>query len=252
VSLLRDYSRQAQSYDDTRAASPSVLVPLREALAGAPGRRLADIGGGTGNYAQALVGEGWEPLVIDRSPEMLARATAKGLTVVEADAQQLPFRTASFDAAMILSVLHHVEDPPAALAEARRILRAGGRLAVGLITKEDLRALWYLDYFPVAQEWMERSHPGLDEMLEHLPGARRLPIRFADLEDASLAALAAYPQLILEQRWRRQTSFFERMERDHPGELHRGLERLAADLGDGRGPRPYGIATMLSWTKAPN
>ena len=37
MSLLRDYSNQARTYDETRAASPSVLGPLREALAGAPG-----------------------------------------------------------------------------------------------------------------------------------------------------------------------------------------------------------------------
>jgi len=79
MSLLRDYSSQARTYDETRAASPSVLGPLREALAGAPGPRLVDVGGGTGNYARALQDEGWEPLVVDREPAMLARAAAKGL-----------------------------------------------------------------------------------------------------------------------------------------------------------------------------
>ena len=70
MSLLSDYSRQAERYDRTRSASPSVLRELRKALNGAPGRRLADIGGGTGNYALALQNEGWRPVVIDRSPAM--------------------------------------------------------------------------------------------------------------------------------------------------------------------------------------
>ncbi|MFL5856000.1 MAG: class I SAM-dependent methyltransferase, partial [Solirubrobacteraceae bacterium] len=109
MSLLRDYSRQAQTYDETRSASPSVLEPLRSALAGAPGPRLLDVGGGTGNYALALREEGWEPVVCDRSPDMLARAAAKGLDVVEADAQQLPFPDASFDAVICVSMLHHVD-----------------------------------------------------------------------------------------------------------------------------------------------
>ena len=86
MSLLRDYSRQARTYDETRAASPSVLGPLREALDGAPGPRLVDVGGGTGNYSLALREEGWEPLVVDRQPEMLARAAAKGLETLQADA----------------------------------------------------------------------------------------------------------------------------------------------------------------------
>ena len=88
-----------------------MLGPLRRALAGAPGRRLADIGGGTGNYSRALRDEGWDPLVIDREPAMLARAAAKGLETLEADAQRLPLPDASVDAAMLVSMLHHVEDP---------------------------------------------------------------------------------------------------------------------------------------------
>src|SRR6185503_20169075 len=148
MSLLRDYTRQAQTYDETRAASPSVLGPLREALEGAPGRRLVDIGGGTGNYARALRDDGWDPVVVDREPAMLARAAAKGLETVQADAQRLPLGDAEFDAVMLVSMLHHVEDPAAALAEAQRVLRPGGRLAVMAFTFEDLEDQWYLDYFP--------------------------------------------------------------------------------------------------------
>ena len=56
MATRHDYARQARTYDRTRAASPSVLGPLRAALGAAPGRRLLDVGGGTGNYASALGG----------------------------------------------------------------------------------------------------------------------------------------------------------------------------------------------------
>jgi ubiquinone/menaquinone biosynthesis C-methylase UbiE len=125
MGLLADYSRQALAYDSTRAASPSVLEPLRLALAGAPGRELLDVGGGTGNYALALVEEEWKPVVADRSAQMLAHAAAKGLDTVRADATELPFADESFDAAMLVSMLHHVDAPERALAEARRVLRPG-------------------------------------------------------------------------------------------------------------------------------
>ena len=121
MSLLPDYSNQARTYDETRAASPSVLGPLREALEGAPGRRLVDIGGGTGNYSRALRDEGWDPIVVDREPGMLERAAAKGLETVQGDAQRLPLPDACADAAMLVSMLHHVEDPAAAIAEAKRV-----------------------------------------------------------------------------------------------------------------------------------
>jgi ubiquinone/menaquinone biosynthesis C-methylase UbiE len=90
MGVLPDYSRQAEHYDRTRSAS-SVLVPLRKALDGAPGRRLVDIGGGTGNYSLPLKQDGWQPVVLDRSDVMLARAAAKGLETVEANAERLPF-----------------------------------------------------------------------------------------------------------------------------------------------------------------
>lgn len=245
--LLPDYARQATSYDTTRAASPSVLRPLREALAGARGRRLADIGGGSGNYAHALAAEGWEPTVVDRSPQMLALARAKGLACVEADAQRLPFDDASFDAAILVSMLHHVADPAAALAEARRVVVPGGPVAAMLFTRQDIVGLWFLDYFPSSRPWMEATHPPLADLLRGLPGAQRIPLTYDDLQDASLAALAAHPRLVLEQRWRSQTSYFERLARDHPDELAAGLARLAADVADGREPRRPGTATVLAW-----
>lgn len=249
MSLLPDYSRQAQHYDETRAASPSLLRALREALSAAPGRRLADIGGGTGNYAAALRAEDWQPVVIDRSPAMLARARAKGLETVEADAQRLPFPDQSFDAAVMVSMLHHVENRGAALAEAQRILKRGGRLALVGFTREDAETLWILDYFPVSRPWMEQTHPPRASYESRLPGAELRRFRFEDMEDASLAALSADPERVLEAAETGATSYFERLQRDHPDHLRAGLERLREDISACRAPRAAGTATVLAWTK---
>jgi SAM-dependent methyltransferase len=247
--LLPDYGNQARSYDSTRSASPSVLGPLREALGGAPGRRLLDVGGGTGNYALALRDEGWDVVVSDRSPEMLARAAAKGLEAVAADSQALPFADASFDALICVSMLHHVDDRPRALAEQRRVLRPGGRGALMLYTREDIEHAWYHDYFPSTRAWMDASHPRLADLMDLLPGARRIELVFRDLQDASLAALSAFPAKVLDPAWRAQTSYFERLARDHPDELAAGLERLRADVESGNPPHGQGTATVLAWTK---
>jgi SAM-dependent methyltransferase len=244
--LLRDYSNQAKTYDQTRSASPSVLRTLREAIDGAPGRRLLDVGGGTGNYAAALREEGWEPIVSDRSPDMLARAAAKGLETIEADAQSLPFADESFDAVICVCMLHHVDDPARALAEQRRVLRPGGRGALMAFSREDIAGAWYLDYFPSTRAWMDASHPPVADLTTLLPCSRRIEVVFQEL-DGSLAGLTAFPEKVLEPRWRNQTSFFERLARDHPDEQAAGLERLRADIASGNRPVGRGRATVLAW-----
>lgn len=246
--LLRDYSNQARTYDETRSASAAVLAVLREALDGAPGRRLLDVGGGTGNYAAALRDEGWDVVVSDRSPGMLARAAAKGLATVEADAQSLPFGDASFDAVMCVCMLHHVDDQARALAEQRRVLRPHGRGALMAFAREDIADAWYLEYFPSTRAWMDASHPPLAELTALAPGARRIEVVLRDL-DGSLASLTAFPEKVLDPAWRRQTSFFERLARDHPDEEAAGLARLRADIEAGNPPQGLGRATVLAWTR---
>jgi SAM-dependent methyltransferase len=153
------------------------------------------------------------------------------------------------DAAMLVSMLHHVEDQPAALAEARRVLRPGGRLALMVFTREDLADQWYGDYFPSTLAWMMESHATLDELLAELPGAHRIEVVYRDLEDGSLAALAAHPERVVDPRWHRQTSYFDRLDRDHPDELASGLARLREDIAAGTAPRRPGVASVLAYEK---
>jgi demethylmenaquinone methyltransferase/2-methoxy-6-polyprenyl-1,4-benzoquinol methylase len=188
-------------------------------------------------------------VVVDREPSMLARAAAKGLETVESDAQRLPFADAVFDAVMLVSMLHHVEDPAAALAEARRVLRPGGHLALMVFTREDTEASWLNDYFPSTRAWMLRTHSTRDELLALLPGARRIEVIYRDVVDGSLAALQAYPEKIVDPAWHRQTSYFERLARDHADELQAGLARLRTDLAAGRAPREAGLASVYAWVK---
>ena len=97
---------------------------------------------------------------------------------------------------------------------------------------------------------MTESHATLDELLAVLPGAHRIEVVFRDLEDGSLAALAAHPERVVDPRWHRQTSYFERLERDHPDELAAGLTRLRGEVAAGTAPRRPGLASVLAWAKA--
>jgi ubiquinone/menaquinone biosynthesis C-methylase UbiE len=104
----------------------------RETLAQASGRTI-DLGAGTG-VNRDLFPEGVTELVMaEPDPHMLARLRAKvsegdGVTIVQASAQDLPFEDDSFDTAVFTLVLCTVPDPAAALAEAARVLKPGGKL----------------------------------------------------------------------------------------------------------------------------
>lgn len=242
-----DYAHQARSYDDTRGASPSVLRPLRAALAAAPGARLLDLGGGTGNYARALREDGFEPLVGDLSQAMLERSRGKGLAAERLDVTSLPFADGEWDAVTMISMLHLVPDWRAALAEATRVLRPGGVLVLQVFLREHLEVHWVFGYFPRSALWVWPEHQTAGELRAALPGLGLTPYRYEDLEDGSLAAMCREPALLLDPDRRSQTSFFERLERDDPDELASGLERLERDLAAARDPTQAAAAARERW-----
>jgi ubiquinone/menaquinone biosynthesis C-methylase UbiE len=105
----------------------------RELLAGASGRTI-DLGAGTGVNVDLFPGAVTELVLAEPDPHMLKKLRPKlaesGVVaeVVEAPAERLPFEDSSFDTAVFTLVLCTVPDPAAALAEAARVLRPGGRM----------------------------------------------------------------------------------------------------------------------------
>ncbi len=255
MSTRLDYARQALTYDRTRSASPSVLGPLLKALAPAPGPRLVDLGGGTGNYAAALAQSGFEPLVVDRSEAMLEAAAAKGLETLRADLTELPLADAGFDVALLNSMIHLVPDWRRGLVEARRVVGQDGLVVLRAYTRENLESQWILDYFPSTREWILPEHQRLEELLAELPGASAVPYWYEDTADATLAALQRRPPLLLDLKVRSQTSYFERLGERDPESLEAGIARLRGDLGSGlleeraAARSPAGDGTIIAWQK---
>lgn len=100
----------------------------------APGRRVLDVGCGSGGNLEWLARSGWFAVGLDRSALALglARASAERGVVVRAGAESLAecFRPASFDLVTLFNVLYHrwVASDAGVLAAARRVLEPGGLL----------------------------------------------------------------------------------------------------------------------------
>jgi SAM-dependent methyltransferase len=94
---------------------------------------VLDVAAGTGHVARRLAPQVRTVVALDATRAMLeqGREHAPGnVLFVQGDAEQLPFLDESFDVVVTRFAIHHFEAPEDQLAEMRRVLRPGGRLAV--------------------------------------------------------------------------------------------------------------------------
>jgi arsenite methyltransferase len=137
------FDEEASRHAEASYKTPDIVAQRRAvilALALEHGEEVLDIGSGPGLLATDMaeaVGSDGAVVGIDPSESMLALARRRdqspGTAPTEfraADASALPFEAASFDAAVSTQVYEYLEDVPAALAEAHRVLRSPGRLLV--------------------------------------------------------------------------------------------------------------------------
>jgi demethylmenaquinone methyltransferase/2-methoxy-6-polyprenyl-1,4-benzoquinol methylase len=137
------FDRTAADYDriERLAGLGSGSRYRREALlrAGlAQGHRVLDVGVGTGLVARQAAGIVGDPSLvvgIDPSPGMLGSASLpRGVVLVEAHAERIPFPDGSFDFVCMGYALRHVSDLPLVFAEFFRVMRPGARLCMLEIT----------------------------------------------------------------------------------------------------------------------
>ena len=131
-------------YDELGAAlsfwqDPRWRAAMVAAVDAAPEDRVLDIACGTGLVSRDLV-ERWGCSVVglDQSAPMLARARAKlaadpklaaRVTLVEGEAEHLPFADGEFDHLTFTYLLRYVDDPAATLRELARVVKPGGRVS---------------------------------------------------------------------------------------------------------------------------
>lgn len=136
----RPNERPSDRPSDRRTAARSSVVwdVVRPLVEGGDGIDVLDIGGGTGGFAVRVAGLGARVTVVDPSPDALASLGRRARELdVEVSAQQGDLATLldavgpqSADVVLCHGVLEVVEDPAAALATLRAVLRPGGALSL--------------------------------------------------------------------------------------------------------------------------
>ena len=138
------WEKLPQRYHDAFASLTSQAIePLLDAVSVKTGATLLDVATGPGYVAAAASARGAEVTGLDFAAAMVAEASKRYPEVKfqEGDAEKLSFPDASFDAVTMNFGLLHLARPDRALAEACRVLRAGGKFGFTVWAKpEEARA----------------------------------------------------------------------------------------------------------------
>ncbi|WP_105566397.1 bifunctional demethylmenaquinone methyltransferase/2-methoxy-6-polyprenyl-1,4-benzoquinol methylase UbiE [Microbacterium halophytorum] len=145
--LGKDPGRVSGMFDQVAARYDAANIAMTVGLDGAwrrattravapqPGERILDIAAGTAKSSASLARRGAEVVAADFSPGMLAEGQRRhgdirNISFVHADAMDLPFGDAEFDAVTMSYGLRNVSDPRRALSEFLRVTKPGGRLVI--------------------------------------------------------------------------------------------------------------------------
>lgn len=145
--IERAFTQQAEAFEDPQYNRLFTTESewLFERLPLTDDDLVLDVAAGTGHVARRLAPKVRAVVAIDATEAMLEagrieakRAALKNVVFMQADAARLPFLDASFDIVVSRFAVHHFEDPQVQIAEMRRCLRMGGRLAIAdLVSDHD-------------------------------------------------------------------------------------------------------------------
>jgi SAM-dependent methyltransferase len=236
MSQREHFDAVAERYDALRV--PPGLTILHDTLVregDLAGKRVLDIGCGTGAALAVLEQEfGCAVSGIDPSTGMLEESRHKlpDVDLRQGVAEELPFADETFDAAMMMTVVQHVERGRA-FPEARRVLVGGGRFVIATPDPKMFPRAWMAPLFPSYVEIEQRRFPDRQTLAAELPAAGFSAVRFVTL---------AVPRRFgrehaLERIRQRYASTFDHMS---DAEYKEGLARAEREL-------PPVVEYLLEW-----
>jgi SAM-dependent methyltransferase len=191
---------------------------------------VVNVGAGAGSY------EPTDRFVVAVEPAMtmIRQRQSGSAPVVQASATCLPFRDASFAAALAILTMHHWPDQARGLDELGRVTRSH----IVLVTWDpDSTGFWLVeDYFPEIVEIDRQIFPSIEALHRALGDVEVYPLMIPhDCLDGFLGAYWRRPQAYLEAGVRSAISAFSKLRT-----LDAGLARLQRDIADGTWTRRYG------------
>jgi SAM-dependent methyltransferase len=142
----RGYADRAFTGGMLGAQAAQELDLVMSTLGPGEGRRVLDVGAGTGRFSAALERAGWTVTAMDAAPQMLAcvASAAPGATrVLGRLGEALPFPDAAFDAVVAVRVLKYVPAVAEAIRELARVAAPGAPVVFDLANSRSVARLGY-------------------------------------------------------------------------------------------------------------
>jgi SAM-dependent methyltransferase len=229
-----NYEIVGKHYSNLRQPDPRIAEAIFAELDDVDS--IVNIGAGTGSYEPP----GKEITAVEPSGTMIAqRIDSINTKVYRAVAENLPFESDSFDAALTILTIHHWSDWQKGLQEAMRVAKNKIVLFTWIGMPD---GFWLFDYFPEIEHIDKELFPSVNELSTVLGNVqvKTVPIP-ADCTDGFMCAYWARPKYYLDPKVRSAISTFSRI-----SHIEEGVNRLSEDIESGEWYKKYSYLEGVS------